>query len=87
MSAGLGRRVSTGAAARVLGCTRAHVLALAECGELEATDIRLPGKSRPRWVISTSSIYAFLGRRGEKEEIEETAALRVAGPRGEDRGE
>jgi len=56
-------RIPTKAAARFLGATTRHIVALIRVGELEAVDVRAPNAKRASWSIGVASLRAFVARR------------------------
>ena len=73
-------RISTGRVAQLLGCSHAHVRRLIECGALDAIDVRLPGKPRPKWGVSLASVERFVVARapGAAAAPQAPQALKVA---------
>ena len=59
----LTNRVSTGTAAKKLGCSRRHVLRLITDGALDGTEVSRPTAKRALWGVTARSVERFLAQR------------------------
>ncbi len=67
-------RCSTAIAARYLGVSRRHVELLIHAGTLQAWDVRMPGASRARYVVTLASVRELLAERHRNTRTENTAS-------------